>query len=305
MMARKFLISSLMALVVLCGYAQHTSELRINEVLVKNVDNYVDDYGHRSSWVEIHNTSHSTIDIGGCYLRVIAGGQETMYRIPTGDPKTKVSPLGYIIFFCEGAGTKGTLYTNFTLEDAESIALLNASGKGVIDEVLIDYNSQLPDVSIGYMTTADGTEKFMVLPRTTPNATNDTEPIVARHERFRQMDPHGIIMAVTAIMVVISVLLILFICFKLLGNYMVGLARRKDKASKVAKSGEGTVSDEDGRSYEGPNTGDEIAAIAMALQMFREELHDKESSVLTINRVARVYSPWSSKIYGLRQFNKK
>ncbi|HAH59495.1 MAG TPA: phage tail protein, partial [Bacteroidales bacterium] len=34
------------------------------------------------------------------------------------------------------------------------------------------------------------------------------------------------------------------------------------------------------------------------------ELHDHEDAVLTIKKVARTYSPWSSKIYGLRNLSK-
>lgn len=45
-------------------------------------------------------------------------------------------------------------------------------------------------------------------------------------------------------------------------------------------------------------TGD-IAAIAMALHLFYDEVHDNESNVITIKRIERRYSPWSSKIYGV------
>jgi glutaconyl-CoA/methylmalonyl-CoA decarboxylase subunit delta len=44
------------------------------------------------------------------------------------------------------------------------------------------------------------------------------------------------------------------------------------------------------------------AAIAMAMYLYFQEVHDKESAVLTINRTSRSYSPWSSKIYGIRQY---
>jgi len=51
-------------------------------------------------------------------------------------------------------------------------------------------------------------------------------------------------------------------------------------------------------------TGEETAAIAMALHLFLE-VHDEESGVLTINKVSKPYSPWSSKIYAVRnQFNR-
>ncbi|KAF0138860.1 MAG: hypothetical protein FD122_3668 [Stygiobacter sp.] len=47
---------------------------------------------------------------------------------------------------------------------------------------------------------------------------------------------------------------------------------------------------------------DEVnAAIGLAIHLYFSERHDKESAVLTINRVAKLYSPWSSKIYGLRK----
>lgn len=49
---------------------------------------------------------------------------------------------------------------------------------------------------------------------------------------------------------------------------------------------------------------DEIAAISMALHMFMNDLHDTESNVITIKRIERRYSPWSSKIYGLTNLNR-
>lgn len=47
--------------------------------------------------------------------------------------------------------------------------------------------------------------------------------------------------------------------------------------------------------------GEVYAAIALALHMHLEEVHDYEKMILTLQRVMRPYSPWSSKIYGLRQ----
>jgi glutaconyl-CoA/methylmalonyl-CoA decarboxylase subunit delta len=47
-------------------------------------------------------------------------------------------------------------------------------------------------------------------------------------------------------------------------------------------------------------SGDVNAAIAMALYLYFNEMHDKESNVMTIESVSKRYSPWSSKIYGLR-----
>ncbi|MFA8451071.1 MAG: OadG family protein [Bacteroidales bacterium] len=46
--------------------------------------------------------------------------------------------------------------------------------------------------------------------------------------------------------------------------------------------------------------GDVAAAIGMALYL-NDEVHDEESNIITIRRVSKSYSPWSSKIYGLRK----
>jgi len=41
------------------------------------------------------------------------------------------------------------------------------------------------------------------------------------------------------------------------------------------------------------------AAIAMALYMHFDQIHDEESNIITIKKVTKNYSPWSSKIYGV------
>lgn len=48
-------------------------------------------------------------------------------------------------------------------------------------------------------------------------------------------------------------------------------------------------------------SGEVSAAISMALLIHFREVHDFESTVITIKKVQKPYSPWSSKIYGLRQ----
>ena len=44
------------------------------------------------------------------------------------------------------------------------------------------------------------------------------------------------------------------------------------------------------------------AAISMALYLHFNEIHDEESNVITIQRVSKTYSPWSSKLYNMRNF---
>lgn len=46
-------------------------------------------------------------------------------------------------------------------------------------------------------------------------------------------------------------------------------------------------------------SGDENAAICTALYLYFSELHDEEKYVMTVKKVSKTYSPWSSKIYGV------
>lgn len=47
------------------------------------------------------------------------------------------------------------------------------------------------------------------------------------------------------------------------------------------------------------------AAIAAAIYLFLDEIHDNENRVVTIKRVSRTYSPWNSKIYGINWFKNR
>lgn len=44
------------------------------------------------------------------------------------------------------------------------------------------------------------------------------------------------------------------------------------------------------------------AIIAAAIYLYRQEAHDFQNYSLTIKRIDKIYSPWSSKIYGLRKW---
>lgn len=46
-------------------------------------------------------------------------------------------------------------------------------------------------------------------------------------------------------------------------------------------------------------TADEVTAIAMALSMYFDDLHENESNVITIKEIQKRYSPWSSKLFGM------
>ncbi len=80
-------------------------------------------------------------------------------------------------------------------------------------------------------------------------------------------------------------------------------ARWKNAASKDGNEpgGEqGTTATAGKTSDEDRIPGEVLAAIFMALHEEQEVVHDYENTVLTMDRVIRNYSPWNSKLYGLR-----
>jgi len=282
-----------MALVLTAGRsaAQSSLDLRINEVLVLNDSNYVDDYGRRSGWIEIFNTAYNTVDIGGMYL-TNDPAKPTKYWIPKGDPLTKIAPRNYILFFADSAPTRGIQHLNFTLLETDYLALYEVNGKTMIDALKL--GPQKPDVSYGRLT--DGGVEWGFLEKTTPGANNYTGVIVTAGEKFGAMDPFGVGMAVIAMSVVFAALLLLYVVFKntkkIYSIDLKTLFKRKEKITETLKDTEEEI------------TGEVNAAIALALHLYVSELHDHEEAVLTIKKVARTYSPWSSKIYGMRSLHR-
>ena len=274
--------------------AQGINNVRINEALVINENNYMDDYGHRSSWIELFNAGYEAVDVGACYLGVTkTDGSEIRYVIPKGDPATKMSAQTYLVFFCEGTDTKGTFYTNFMLDDVVKITFYSANNRTVIDAFPIDPHAQEADVSIGYMKADAMSDLIMVkLPKTTPNATNETLDSVPKHELFRQQDSSGGVMAIIAMSVVFIALVLIFLVLKGFGMFMIWFHGRKEK-----KVEEVSVAPKKKRAAD--QVEEEMAAVALAIKMYQEDLHIRESTVITINRASRVYSPWSSKIHGI------
>lgn len=291
--------------------AQRTTSLRINEILVINEDNFVDDYGKRHPWIEIYNSSAGTVDIGGCYLTTDIE-QPRMYPIPKGDVLTKIKPRQHILFWADGNPTHGTFHLSFLLNPEQSnfIALFDSDGITLIDSVSVPAG-QKADISYGLI--RDGWDKkmfdyemknnslfykdypdaslWMYFDKVTPSSNNyilDKNPKV---DNFKENDSDGLGMTLTAMAVVFSGLIILYLIFKLTGIIAVSMShRRMMKASGITKEQAKGLSSESGAIY---------AAISMAIYE-ATEAHDVENTILTIKQTARNYSPWSSKIYSLR-----
>ena len=96
--------------------------------------------------------------------------------------------------------------------------------------------------------------------------------------------------------VVFIALVLLVFCFQSLPKILRMGMSRAEKVKNYKASRSGSAPEEKYLS------GEVSAAIGMALTLYFKEQHDEESGVLTIKRVSRTYSPWSSKIYGVNNF---
>jgi hypothetical protein len=104
----------------------------------------------------------------------------------------------------------------------------------------------------------------------------------------------GLTITLVGILVVFTALIVLNLIFNQIPRILKIRIRKRVRKARVGKEDKDCCPD---------ISGDTNAAIALALHLYLNELHDKESRVMTIEKVSRRYSPWSSKIYGLRNVN--
>ncbi|WP_444350917.1 OadG family transporter subunit [Phocaeicola plebeius] len=296
-----FFASAMVGALSSCTAPDTGSKIVINEVLVDNQDNFQDDYGVHSGWVEIFNTSYNSVNLAGCYLKVSSEPGDTLsYFIPKGDVLTAISPRQHALFWADGAPRRGTFHTNFVLSKTrDNWVGLYDSGRKLLDEVVVPAGVLKTDQS--YARVSDGADQWEVKDDSetkyvTPSTNNQTLEGNPKMDKFELHDSAGLGMTITAMTVVFIGLILLYISFRIIGKVAVKL--RKRNAMKAQNVTDKQEAKERGL---GEAPGEVIAAISMALHEARGADHDVEETILTISRVKRSYSPWSSKIYTLRE----
>ena len=310
-MNKRFLTLLLLCSFCVAGlFAQGRKGVCINEVMVQNDSNITDAYGKRHAWIELFNSTRASMQISNVYI-TDDKSVPTKYGVPRGDHNTKLGPLQHVVFFADNEPGKGTFHMSFELTPGidNHIYLFDADGKTLIDEVVVP--ASLPANST-FALKEDGVSgdkdddnvKFhpecwevrdgAELGYITPGECNKVESVNSSVEKFRANDPHGFVLTLMAMGIVFSALLLLSICFYFFGKLNEKRATRKKAAAIAPNSASASAEAVKG------DSGEEIAAIAMALYEHLNA-HDKEDAILTINKVKKAYSPWSSKIYTLRE----
>lgn len=289
--------------------AQGRRGLRINEVMVQNDSSVVDDYGCRTAWIELFNSTYAPLEISSVYLTT-SPDQPKMYPVPLGDVNTEIPARQHVIFWADGQPTKGTFHTSITLVPGQDnwIGIYDADGRTIIDEVVVPA-SLLPNTSYarkvdGVKSATDDASMWEVRDNNsekhvTPGSNNIIRDTNNKIDMFAEKDENGFAMTIMAMGVVFSALLLLCICFYIISK----LGARRQSRNRAKAKGT-TLSEMSREEREQHDSGEEIAAIAMALNQHLDS-HDTENTILTINKVKRAYSPWSSKIYSIRELPRR
>lgn len=271
----------------------------INEVMVINETSYVDDFGQRNAWIEIYNNTAKTQDLGGRYLTNDPDNPKK-YPIPRGDVLTRIKPHQHALFWADNEPFNGTFHANFRLDPTKEnyIALYDNDGKTLLDEIVIPAG-MLADQTYGYE--QDGVKfnengKIVAtsLDRVTPSSNNAILEENPKVVSLQEGDPWGAMLTITAMLVVFLALIALYLFFRFSGNLAKNVSQKK-----VARSG--TLSAARSQSH---LSGEVLAAISAAIYQLKEDQHDIESTILTINQVKRNYSPWNAKRQSLRELPK-
>ena len=291
---KSLLLAALFGAMALPAMAQGRKSLVINEVMVVNDSSIVDEYGHRTAWVEILNPTQGPVDISSIYLTDDLS-QPTKYVVPKGDVRTHIDKGQTALFHADGRPNHGTFHMSFTLVPGQDnvIAIYDADGINLIDSVTVPAslaaNTSYARVSPydSKWQQRDDSSKGMAI---TPGGSNTIKEQNSKIETFKEMDENGIAMTIMAMCIVFSALLILCLCFMLIKK----IAEKKEKPEP-----EPVPMDLPGPSAEETAQGEVAAAIAMALHQHLA----KPNGILTI-----VHNPatgWTSKSQLMRHLPQK
>ncbi|HQA90863.1 MAG TPA: CotH kinase family protein, partial [Sedimentisphaerales bacterium] len=147
------------------GAMQAQSSIVINELLASNSRGAKDPQGQYDDWIELHNTSDVTADVGGMYLTDDVE-DPVRWRIPSG---TTIAPKGYLLIWADGDTGDAGLHAGFRLSaSGDEIALFGTDGRTQLDYV--SYGPQTADISFGRY--PDGAGDFRLMGYPTPGLPN-------------------------------------------------------------------------------------------------------------------------------------
>ena len=145
-----FLRCSILALIALFSSRALYAQLSISEFVANNVEGILDEDGNHEDWIEIYNSSLSSVNLSGWYLT----DNSTQLR-KWAMPDRLIQPRSYLVIFASNKDRRnatGNLHTNFKLDaGGEYLALTKAETTGATTVITSwnPYPPQAADVSYG------------------------------------------------------------------------------------------------------------------------------------------------------------
>ena len=280
------LAAALLMLLPLAASADGSQSLRLSEICLG------DSSMRGKAWIEIQNISYGSQNLGGFYITnnpaalnpELSAPQriEMMHLIPTGNPVTRITPQNCLLLYADGQDNLGLQHLDFTLAPGDIVALYSGNGVDLLDSLTI------PDYLMAGKSWAND---YLQAKKNNKIA------------EFKEKDPHGFAMAIMAMGVVFSCLLLLYLFFKLFGKVFARIGNKDVQIAPLATTGtagNGTRTDTEAAvaammalTEATSGTGNEdmdVALIALALEA--ELAHEEESGIITI---IPTQSPWADK----------
>ncbi len=120
---------------------------------------------------------------------------------------------------------------------------------------------------------------------------------VSKADQLRTEDPSGVVMTITAMLVVFFGLAVLYLAFKGVGRLSQNLSERNKRKAQAPKSSSNRPP-----ASVGAIPPEVSIAIGLALYEATEEVHDQEGDVITISHTQKSSFPsaWSNKAFNQR-----
>ena len=306
---RKILLVLMLVVAVLTAGAQGRKNMRINEVMIAP-----DSTCQGSGWVELFNSSYGSNAIEKMFVTTLKPEEiftdlvkgkdrdvvlralceshpKQCYMVPRGDERnTKIAPRTHVVFSADGKPETGTFHLPFVFTSGQEnyVALYDANGD-LVDEVTVPdtlalghtwaiaEEGRLPKPCKDFTDSWQSRDGKTIATAITPGNYN-TREFNENIGKFHEHDSHGFILTVSAMSIVFSALILLYLCFKVFGK----LSRGQEAEEKPAVQPAPLAADlKDSPTAD--TADEEMAAICLALYQHLNA-HDQESGVLTFAR---------------------
>lgn len=299
------LLTAVFALCSLTMFGQGAKNIKINEVMTNNTASVVDEYGNHHAWIELANTSFSTINLRGMYIatdtavlnkKMPAPDRIAMMSIiPSNELRTNLSARQHLLLYLNSNPASGSLHLSAKCDPTAPlwIGIYEGNGVDLVDSVTVPVLA----ANTSYAREKDGSDTWVVASAdlVTPNIGNLVQVSESKLAQIKRDDPHGFAITLLSMGIVFSCLALLFIFFSIFGKYM--KAKQDTKHSQMKARHLSIISaqnddDEDERAFpkmkvRQQNTkGDDpdvyAAVISLALKEYLDNTHDIESDIITI-----------------------